>query len=485
MVDGLCSVAQVRSREHWAMETLGLAGDTLMERAGAAAFASLRRHWPDTRSIAVACGVGNNAGDGFVVARLAREAGLEAEVLLAGDPARLQGDAATNLERWRGLGGPVRAWSGEAPPAVDVLVDALFGIGLDRPVSGVFAACVEALDAAPAPVLALDVPSGLDADGGEVLGAAVHAAATVTFIAPKRGLFTGDGPDCAGAVECSDLGLPADRGPGLDPVVDRLDAGLLDALPPRPRNSHKGLFGHVLVVGGNVGMGGAARMAAEAALRAGAGRVSVATHPDHAATLGIGRPELMVHGIDNERALIRLLARASVVAVGPGLGLDGWTRTVWRACWGSELPLVVDADALGLLPRRSGRDALVLTPHPGESRRMLEGEPAPAHRFEEIERLHALYGGTVVLKGCGSLVADAEGGTALCEAGNAGMSTGGTGDLLTGVIAALMAQGLPPGRAARAGVWAHATAGDRAAADGERGMAATDLLPHLRAVLNP
>lgn len=476
-------VAAIRAAEQAAMQARGVSGLELMEQAGAAALAVLRDRWPAAGRIVVVCGLGNNAGDGYVLARLARAAGLDVRLQQVGDEARLRGDAQANACRWRESGGRVEAFGGVALQGADVVVDALFGIGLDRPLEGEWLQAVETINATRAPVLAVDVPSGLNADTGAAMGAAVNAACTVTFIGSKRGFYTADGPDHCGEIVLQALGV--DLSPWAADAARLLDAGTLAGLPPRRRNTHKGTYGHVLVVGGNLGMAGAARMAAEAALRSGAGLVSVATHPDSVAQVAGGRPELMVHGIgtDDERAVLRLLGRADVVAVGPGLGLDRWSSLVWRASLNSGLPLVVDADALQKLGTYR-REDWVLTPHPGEAQQMLHPDTVDvqADRFAVAECLQQRYGGIVVLKGAGTLVRDA-GQTAICADGNPGMACGGMGDLLTGIIAAFMAQGLAPEKAARLGVWLHARAADRAAEAGQRGLLPMDVLPFLRQLL--
>ena len=258
-------------------------------------------------------------------------------------------------------------------------------------------------------------------------------------------------------------------------------------LPPRSRASHKGDYGHVLVVGGDHGMAGAVRLAGEAAARTGSGLVSIATCLVHAAAIAAARPELMCHGVECARDLRPLLQRASVVAIGPGLGQSAWARDMLAAVLQTHLPLVVDADALNLLAQEpTRRDDWILTPHPGEAARLLgiTTEQIQADRLHAVQTLQQRYGGVCVLKGAGSLVCAPES-IALCEVGNPGMASGGMGDVLTGIIAALLAQGLSLVDAACAGVYIHAKAGDRAAQDGERGLLASDLMPYLRPLVNP
>lgn len=485
----LYRAAQVRALDRAAIEGHGVPGYALMCRAGAAAYAELRARWPRVRRLAVVCGGGNNAGDGYVVARLARSDGLDAAVFYMVDPGRLKGDAATAAGDWDAAGGVSEPFDAARLADAELIVDALLGTGLERPVEGSWAETVTAINRADAPVLALDTPSGLDTDRGVALGCAVRADATVTFVGQKPGLLTGDGPDHAGAVRFARLELPDAVYAHQEPTARLLgDQDLAPLRVRRRRNSHKGDHGRVLIVGGNAGMSGAALLAGSAALRAGAGLVTLATRPEHAPALTAARPELMCHGVDDVAGLRPLLRRADVVAIGPGLGRDRWAVRLLGAVLDSGRPLVVDADALNLLAADPvQRDDWVLTPHPGEAARLLGTTTAAVQhdRLVTVAQLQDRFGGAVVLKGAGSLVADGYGPPALCREGNPGMATGGFGDLLTGIVAALRAQGLDPGGAARAGVLLHARAADLAAVDGERGLLPVDALGPLRRLVNP
>jgi hydroxyethylthiazole kinase-like uncharacterized protein yjeF len=481
---------QVRELDRCAIEEQGIPGAVLMERAGTAAHRLLRTRWPEVRDLTVLCGVGNNGGDGYVVARLALEEGLAARVLQLGDPDKVRGDAREMLERFRAAGGAISPFQ-TLPRRTGLIVDAVLGTGLEREVTGDWAAALDAVNRHGAPVLAIDIPSGLHADSGRILGTAVHAETTISFIGLKQGLFTGQGPDCCGLVRFSALGVPARVYSRQILAARRIDWGQQSSgLRPRPRDAHKGDFGHVLLVGGAPGFSGAIRLAGEAALRCGAGLVTLATHPQHASLLNLTRPELMCHGVEDATTLKPLLARASVVAVGPGLGQDDWSRALWERVCASDLPLVVDADALNLLARNPLRRAnWVLTPHPGEAGRLLGSTPAEVQRdrFAALHRLWSTFGGCVVLKGAGTLVGgDSRKPPAVCSDGNPGMASGGMGDVLSGVVATLMAQGRDPEEGACLGVCLHAAAGDRAAAEaGERGLLASDLFPWLRRLSNP
>ncbi|MDX1608725.1 MAG: NAD(P)H-hydrate dehydratase [Halofilum sp. (in: g-proteobacteria)] len=480
----LYTAAQVRELDRRCIEDHGVDGYALMTRAAEAAFRGLRLRWPAARRIAVCCGGGNNGGDGLVIARLARAAGLEVELALKGDPARLRGAAARAWEDWNG---PAQALDALDPAAHDVVVDALLGTGLDRPVEGEIAAAIDALNAAATPVLAVDIPSGLDADAGAVLGTAVRAALTVTFIGPKRGLYTGAGIECAGSVLFDDLDTPPAIHDGIGPAVsvcERKDAEAL--LPARPPTAHKGDAGHVLVVGGGTGFAGAARLAGEAALRAGAGLVSVATRPEHVTALVAGCPALMAHGVEDAAALAPLLERADVVALGPGLGRGEWSTALLRAVLeAAPGRLLVDADGLNGLaaePRVLAGGAL-LTPHPGEAARLLGTTSAgiQADRFTAGRELAARYGAAVLLKGPGTLVCrDGEDPGRLLPGARPALAVGGSGDVLTGIAAALCGQGLEPADAACCAGVLLGLAADRAEqAVGTRGLLPTDLLDAL------
>jgi NAD(P)H-hydrate epimerase len=483
----LYTAAQVRELDRVAIEEAGIPGYTLMSRAGEAAWKILRDYWPEPNSIVVICGTGNNGGDGYVLARLALEAEYTVRVLQLGDPGRIKGDALTAHDAWLAAGGHSTPFDAQALSDESVIVDALLGTGLERPLEGAWRAAVEAINASLSPVLAIDIPTGLHADTGAVLGASVKANHTITFIGRKQGLYTGQGPEVARSVILADLQVPAEVYRQVLPESQLVLQPPLGALnDPRPRSAHKGHHGHVLVVGGDHGMSGAVRLAGEAALRVGAGLVSLATRPDHAALIAAACPELMSHGVGAARNLHALLERATVVVVGPGLGRSRWARELFSRLLETSLPLVVDADALNLLGRDPAkRDNWVLTPHPGEAGRLL-GQPAldiEADRFAAVRRLVANFGGVAVLKGAGTLVSTASAPVAVCTAGNPGMACGGMGDVLSGVIAGLIAQGLALPQAATAGVCVHGLAGDRAAVDGERGMKASDVIAGLRAVM--
>ena len=483
----LYTAAGVRELDRLAIETQGISGYRLICRAGQALRACIATNWPSCQRVNLLCGAGNNGADGYVLARLLREAGVEVSVQHLSDPARLSADAATAFADFSAGGGEATKFDGELIEA-PLQVDALLGTGLTRAVEGRWRQAIDRLNAQTAPVLAVDIPSGLAADSGVICGTAVIAQRTLTFVGRKRGLYTAQGVDCAGRVEFSDLDIPAavcDRQPATACLLEQLALGELAT--PRARSSHKGDFGHVLVVGGDAGMPGAPRLAAEAAARCGAGLVSVATCAANVPGLNSGRPELMVHAVQQASELQPLLRRASVVVIGPGLGQSHWSRQLFERVLDTTLPLVVDADALNLLAHEPrARHNWILTPHPGEAARLLGTDTSAVQqdRFVALESLREQYGGVVILKGADTLIGDGQL-PAVCAAGNPGMASGGMGDVLSGVLGALLAQGLEPGATARAGVCLHARAADRAAAaGGERGLLASDLMPRLREGVN-
>ena len=486
----LYAAVQVRELDRRAIQDHGIPGYSLMQRAAAAAWNAARDCWPQLASVAVLAGAGNNGGDGYEIARLARAAGCAVRLCEVGEQVR-RGDAATARAAWleQGAAEPYAGVDAGFFQA-ELIVDAIFGTGLSRPPEGEALAAIKAINGARdggAAVLAVDLPSGLQSDTGAAPGAAVRADLTATFIGRKLGLYTGQGPALCGHIVFDALEVPEAVYQRLPPRAALLDAAELRRwLPPRPRTAHKGDNGHVLVVGGDAGTIGAVLLAARAALHAGAGLVSVATRAAHAALLTAAQPELMCRGVESAGDLQILIGRADVIAIGPGLGQGDWGRMAWAEACAAGKPLLVDADALNLLAHETRRNEhWVLTPHPGEAARLLGVSTAeiqadrPAAALELCQR----YGGVAVLKGAGTLVqGDA---LALCPYGNPGMGVGGMGDALSGIVAAFMGQGLDAESAARAGVLAHALAGDRAAAGGERGLTPSDLIGALRAVVNP
>ncbi len=540
---------QVRAIDRFAIEQAGIPGAELMQRAASVVLNVIMQRWPHVRRLLVVCGTGNNGGDGYLVAALAGMQGLSVRVLEPGAVEQLRGDALSARQRALAQGiacHPLSAgdvdWS--EVQADTVVVDALLGIGMRGALRPEYRDAIKRINATGLPVVAVDIPSGLNSDTGVAADVVVHAAVTVCFIGLKQGLLTADGPDCTGEIVFHDLALPDSvlrSAPVHDVSAARIDIhSVAKLLPPRRPSTHKGDCGHVLVVGGDVGYGGAALMAAEAAARSGAGTVSLLTRAAHVTAMLARRPEIMVRAVEAPDAadaemVIRMMARASVVVIGPGLGRSAWSSAMLRLVLqeaGQRIPLVVDADALNLLAEKraqlnelagghgrlsvagsaagsdvgtvvgtatgsaSGlrRSNWVLTPHPGEAARLLgwSNEQVKADRFAAVRQLQESWGGACLLKGAGSLLcftsSNAEGATPsieLCTEGNPGMASGGMGDVLSGMIGAFMAQGLSPADSLRCGVCIHGESADlAAAAAGERGLLATDLLQHVRQLVN-
>ena len=480
----LFSVAQTRELDRITIEQHGIAGIELMQRAGQAVLDLLLQNWPDAAHVTVFCGAGNNAGDGYVVARLAMAKGIAVDVFTVVDPERLKGDAKTAFLDFLAAGGRVFPFNPQARLDKTLIVDALMGTGLDRPLSGDFAAAVEIINRSGCPVMAVDIPSGIHGDSGGGLGVAVKADSTVSFIGLKQGLFTGDAPEHCGCLFFSSLNIPTSVYQSLKPAAQLIQP---ETLGKRPRTSHKGHNGHVLLVGGDCGYSGAIRLAAEASLRAGAGLVSVATRVEHGHVLNQGRFEIMSHAVEDEQTLEGLLKKATVVVIGPGLGQSPWAEMLFRQVLAAKQPVIVDADGLNLLAKKPvQRKQWVLTPHPGEAARLLllTTDQIQQNRYETVVRLFDQFGAVSVLKGAGTLI-KSQSRLSVNSTGNPGMASGGMGDVLAGLIAGLIAQGLPLDKAAENAVYWHGAAADQAAETaGERGLLAGDLFFYIRKLVN-
>jgi ADP-dependent NAD(P)H-hydrate dehydratase / NAD(P)H-hydrate epimerase len=506
----------MRAVDRWAIEERGVAGLDLMERAGAGVARAVERVTPDG-SVTVVCGKGNNGGDGLVVARLLREAGRNVTVVCVSPPGELLGDARENLSRLPG-DPPRRFAAGERlgiaqqdSSAIDgaVIVDALLGTGFAGEPSGAMAEAIDAVNAAGAPVVSVDVPSGVHASTGVISDQAVRATVTVTFHAAKPGLWIRPGKAHAGEVETIDIGIPRGapgttgsgaRGASRAAAIGLIEPAVLDLLPRRGASSTKFSSGHVLVVGGSRGLTGAPRMAALAAMRAGAGYVTACVPVSLQAILAsAGPPELMTRGLsedddgltaDGVASVLEASERGGALALGPGLGRGDGAVAFARALAREAQALVLDADGLnahaGRLSDLADRDApTVLTPHAGELGRLLglDSEEIERERLRHARAAAARAGAVVVLKGDDTLVADPSGRVAVSPGGSPALATAGTGDVLTGVIAALLAQGLDAFTAAAAGVWLHAVAGREAARrqGAAEGVVASDVIAALPA----
>ena len=481
--DVLYSAAQVRELDA-RLIAAGTPGFTLMQRAGHATWRAVRRRWPESGALTVFTGRGNNAGDGYLVATLAHKAGWQVRVLAVGDPAGLTGDAASAHAEALEAGVTIESWA--AQPLKGVILDALLGTGLGGDVREPYLSAIQAINASKLPVAAVDIPSGLCADTGHVLGEAVRADLTVTYIGLKLGLMTGDAADLVGQLIFDDLQADPDLIAAAPTSALRLDAFNLPPLKARPPTAHKGMYGRVLVIGGDHGFGGACMMSAESALRSGAGMVTLATRAEHVPAALVRMPEVMSAAIRSANQLMTLIEPADVLVVGPGLGQASWGRSLLSAAANAQRPQVWDADALNQLaggavslPKNS-----VITPHPGEAARLLGIgiREVQVDRPAAARALARKFDTVCVLKGAGSLIADAGGRLAVCDRGHPAMATAGLGDVLAGLIGALMAQHLAPFDAACLAVWLHAGAGQKVGGLG-RGLAATDMIPAIRQLL--
>jgi len=482
---------QVRSLEQAALRLPQVPAPRLMERAGLAAAEYARATTGDTaRRVLVVAGPGNNGGDAFEVAVHLKQWFYRVTVVFVGDRSKLSDDAGAALAKWTAAGGTIEA-SIPAGGRWDLVIDGLFGIGLQRALEGRHAELVQTINSLRLPVLSLDIPSGINADTGAVMGHAVRAARTVTFIGLKPGLLTLDGPDHCGELHTDSLGLDTEA---LLPAHGRLldETVLPQALARRPRNFHKGLAGTAAILGGTTGMVGAAVLAGRAALKCGAGRGHLALLTENPPCVDYGQPELMLRTPDG----VLRSTEMTVIAAGPGMGKQESAKRVLRLALESPATLILDADALNLV----GEDAVLaeaianrqaatlLTPHPAEAGRLL----GLSTRKVQDDRLAAAlaiakrYCSYAALKGNGTIVAAPDGRWWVNPTGNAGMASAGMGDALTGLVAGLIAQGASPLDALLAGVWLHGAAGDAVAQanGGPLGITASELIDQARSILN-
>lgn len=462
---------------------------TLMWQAGEALATLVTKKFSKTQHCLVLCGTGNNGGDGFVLASLLHQAGIRVTVVEATLHHERPTEAARAKALWNNTSPqPSLSATDPWPNDVDLIVDALLGIGLRQTPRQECQRLIDLANDYSAPVLAVDIPSGLEAQTGQPLGSVIQATETLTFITLKPGLLTGKGRSYSGKLWVADLGL-SHLLPQLSPPIECLTARHLPRwLPQRQASAHKGDMGKVVVIGGAEGTAGAIRLSGEAALRSGAGLVRVLTHHSNLVPLLAARPELMVAEL-TPQSLHEALDWADVVAIGPGLGQSDWAKNALKDVKLSKKFMVWDADALNLLAiEPDKRQNRVLTPHPGEAARLLGMSVAEveADRLAAANLLVERYGGVAVLKGSGTIIADGSATTSIAYVGNPGMASGGMGDVLTGVVTAFLGQGLEPYEAACAAVVAHGHAADLVAADhGMRGMLALDVIEKLRISVNP
>ncbi len=494
----LYTAEQIRDIEADFIRQQGIESYELMQRAATAAFNYINTIEDPCRSILLLCGPGNNGGDGYALANILATVWSQLTIISVCDSEALTGDAAKARDDWIASGGKVQRFSGSLPKS-DLILDCVLGTGISRPLSGDYLAVVKAMNAACGRVIAIDIPTGLDSDRGVPLPVATKAEATITFVGYKQGQFIADGPDYCGELVLDQLGI--DPEPSHSPSSSHLQTHSIKlaslqqctaGISARKSNTHKGNFGHVVIIGGSPGTQGAVRLAAEAALRSGAGMVSVITHPDHHTTACAATPEIMCHGANTTDDVKLLLQKASAIVVGPGLDNGEWAQQWLPACIeicdATNKPLVADAGALRHLALHNEPQTFqnwILTPHPGEAAALLETDTHSVQqdRVAAIAALQEKFGGVIVLKGSGSLITDGEN-TSLCKYGNPGMATAGMGDVLSGIIAALLMQMPNNMMAAEIGVTVHAIAGDKAAGTKPVGLIASDLFPHIRNLIN-
>jgi hydroxyethylthiazole kinase-like uncharacterized protein yjeF len=492
----------MRAVDRWAIDDQGIPGLELMERAGAGVTRTVEQLAPDGR-VAVVCGKGNNGGDGFVAARMLRDSGRDVDVVLAADLEAIAGDARVNLERLPG-DGPLPLQDGrEAIARSSAIVDALLGTGFSGTASGAVADAIALINGSRAPVVGVDVPSGVDASTGEVRGDAVRAEVTVTFHAAKPGLWIRPGKAYTGEVRVVDIGIPRGAPAGSD--IGLIEPTVLDELPRRRAGSTKFSSGHVIVAGGSRGLTGAPRMAARASMRAGAGYITGCVPASQQVLIASGEtPELMTRGMPDDGEgfvpdavlpALEATQRGGALALGPGLGRrKGAVQFARALARQARLPMVLDADGLnahaGRLRELALREApTVLTPHAGELARLLEldSEQVDERRLAHARDAARHAGAVVLLKGDDTLIATGDGRVAVSPGASPALATAGTGDVLTGVIAALLAQQLEAFTAACAGAWLHACAGCEAAraVGSAEGVIATDVIAALPRVRDP
>lgn len=481
---------QIRLIEQRILQSQQLTVYALMCRAGEAVFQACQQTWPENRTLTFLIGTGNNGGDGLVVARLAKAQGLSVLVYQVGEhkPEHASDAAKQARADWLATGGTIIPFTPEAK-AQGVIVDALLGTGIKGAVAAPFAQAISWINHAGLPVISVDLPSGVDSNTGQAMNA-VHAHVTVVLIALKVGLMTGVAYDYRGELIFDDLGFSPELYTEIPSVAQRIAYEvLIHQLPPRRPSTHKGDNGHVCVIGGGSGgFSGAVLLAGESALHAGAGLVSIAAAPEAIPLLARGPMELMCHGIPDPQSLAALLEKATVLVLGPGLGQSTWSEHIFAQALSTQKPCVVDADGLNLLalhPQK--RSNWILTPHPKEAARLLNTTVAniQADRMAAAQALVDQYGGVAVLKGAGTVVAAADQPLSIACDSLPILATGGTGDVLAGLIGGLLAQGLPAHFAAQLGVSVHCNAAQIESALGDRGMLASDLFLHIRGLLSP
>jgi len=479
-------IKQIAQRAH---KEQSISTAMLMGRAAQAAFDTIMHAYPHTDDFAVFCGPGGNGADGLYFAAIAAVAGKNVRCFMIADEDNILERQQKAFAKAKDVGVNFTAYDQTIQSNTEIIVDALLGLSCQDDLSEQMQQVVNLINQADIPVCSLDIPSGLNANTGAGVPNGVTADLTISFIAPKIGCYMFRGPRVCGKLITNHLGIEPAIIDVQEPVATLLSERFIrESLPKRKKDSHKGDYGHVLVIGGDYGMGGAVRMAAEAAMRTGAGSVTVATRPEHLNVVSGARPEIMCYEVRSGEDLLPLIEKSKVIVLGPGLGRSEWAKSLFDTVVQSDVPKIMDADALRMLSdEQIKRDDWILTPHPGEAAELLKHScpDIQDHRLQSVKEVQMLYGGVAILKGRGTLVNDGSG-IRLCHAGNPGMATAGMGDILSGVLGGLVAQGLSLPQSAGVGVLVHARSADMAAQEnGERGLLATDLLPYLRVLVNP
>lgn len=490
--DNLYSANTVRKIDQSAIAKLNNDAIKLMNRAGMAAFDELVEAFGKPSLITVFCGSGNNAGDGYILAARAAQKCIPVQVLELSETKKLSSETLNARQYAQDNNVSLNGFNPDQEIMQGVIVDCLLGIGYKGKLREPYDQAINLINTAGLPVLSMDIPSGLNPDTGAVEDNAVTADLTVTFVAAKQGLFTGKGPALCGEIIYHSLDISEHLFDQFQPSAKLLDLfELLELLPHFVGDEYKNQRGHCMVIGGDHGYGGAASLAAEASLRVGSGLTSVATQPQHVSNILARCPEIMACGVISGQQLEPWLEKPTVLVVGPGLGRSSWSEQLLQKAVASGLPMVLDADALNILA--DGRvvktidHSWILTPHAGEAARLLKISVAEveADRFSAVQQIQQKYNAVVLLKGPGSLIAVDNQITKVCPYGNPGMATAGMGDLLSGIIGGLVAQGLSLQDAAELGCCLHSAAADKLVdSTGYHGIAATDILPHLHRLLN-
>ncbi len=499
---------EMRELDRRTIEEIGILGLVLMENAGRGTAQIIKKRFgPEKKKVAIFCGRGNNGGDGLVVARYLKNWGWSVKVYLLSEKEKITGDAKVNLEVWLKMGGELKEILNEEElhlikeeiEKFDLIVDALLGTGLKDEVKGISKEAIHLINALGKPVIAIDVPSGIDATSGKVLGVAVKATLTATFGLPKIGLLIHPGLEYTGELFVVDISIPQVLVEEMNLKHTLLDPQEVDLSPlrPRPLDTHKTSYGHLLILAGSVGKTGAAAMAGEAALKMGTGLVTLGVPKSLNPILEVKLTEVMTYplsdkeGVFSEEALkevLEILPGKTALAIGPGIGTDrGAKKLTLELLKLSRVPIVIDADGINCLVGelevlKSKKAPVILTPHPGEMARLLgiTSKEVQSQRIELSREFAEKYGVILVLKGSRTVIAEPGGRVFINPTGNPGMASGGTGDILTGMIGGLLAQGMNPLEAAKLGVYLHGLSGDLAKEErGEVCLVATDLLRYL------